>query len=168
MPVLRHRILLNFHAESDRIDSDEILQAVARAEMPRAARRSLTCSAFLDPAVLAAHLGPRSGGEDGRGRFRRRPAPLARFRFQPGVRRIPRLHARRRPAPRRLERLRPHANASISSAIRGETNTQLTILLDASASMGYTSRQDHQARLRPFLAASLVYLAITRSATPPA
>jgi MoxR-like ATPase len=26
IPVLRHRILLNFHAESDRIDSDEILQ----------------------------------------------------------------------------------------------------------------------------------------------
>jgi MoxR-like ATPase len=26
MPVLRHRILLNFHAESDRVDSDEILR----------------------------------------------------------------------------------------------------------------------------------------------
>ena len=26
VPVLRHRILLNFHAESDRIDSDEILR----------------------------------------------------------------------------------------------------------------------------------------------
>src|SRR6202035_2148699 len=26
IPVLRHRILLNFHAESDRIDSDEILK----------------------------------------------------------------------------------------------------------------------------------------------
>jgi MoxR-like ATPase len=26
IPVLRHRILLNFHAESERIDSDEILQ----------------------------------------------------------------------------------------------------------------------------------------------
>jgi MoxR-like ATPase len=25
VPVLRHRILLNFHAESDSIDSDEIL-----------------------------------------------------------------------------------------------------------------------------------------------
>jgi MoxR-like ATPase len=25
-PVLRHRILLNFHAESDRVDSDEILR----------------------------------------------------------------------------------------------------------------------------------------------
>jgi MoxR-like ATPase len=26
IPVLRHRILLNFHAESDRVDSDEILR----------------------------------------------------------------------------------------------------------------------------------------------
>jgi MoxR-like ATPase len=26
VPVLRHRILLNFHAESERIDTDEILR----------------------------------------------------------------------------------------------------------------------------------------------
>jgi MoxR-like ATPase len=32
-PVLRHRILLNFHAESDRIDADEILRRLL-AEMP--------------------------------------------------------------------------------------------------------------------------------------
>src|SRR3984893_12280137 len=32
-PVLRHRILLNFHAESDRIDSDEILRRLL-AHMP--------------------------------------------------------------------------------------------------------------------------------------
>jgi len=32
-PVLRHRILLNFHAESDRIDSDEILRRLL-AQMP--------------------------------------------------------------------------------------------------------------------------------------
>jgi len=32
-PVLRHRILLNFHAESDRIDSDEILRQLL-AHMP--------------------------------------------------------------------------------------------------------------------------------------
>src|SRR5271165_2551268 len=33
IPVLRHRILLNFHAESDRIDSDEILRQLL-AHMP--------------------------------------------------------------------------------------------------------------------------------------
>jgi MoxR-like ATPase len=26
IPVMRHRVLLNFHAESDRIDTDEILK----------------------------------------------------------------------------------------------------------------------------------------------
>jgi MoxR-like ATPase len=34
VPVLRHRILLNFHAESDRIDSDEILNRLV-AQVPR-------------------------------------------------------------------------------------------------------------------------------------
>jgi MoxR-like ATPase len=34
LPVLRHRILLNFHAESDRIDSDEILTRLI-AHVPR-------------------------------------------------------------------------------------------------------------------------------------
>jgi MoxR-like ATPase len=36
IPVLRHRILLNFHAESDRVDSDEILrQLLAQLPPPR-------------------------------------------------------------------------------------------------------------------------------------
>ena len=33
IPVLRHRILVNFHAESDRVDSDEILRQLL-AQMP--------------------------------------------------------------------------------------------------------------------------------------
>ncbi len=33
-PVLRHRILLNFHAESERIDTDEILKRLV-AQVPR-------------------------------------------------------------------------------------------------------------------------------------
>jgi len=36
IPVLRHRVLLNFHAESDRIDSDEILRRLI-SEVPRPA-----------------------------------------------------------------------------------------------------------------------------------
>jgi MoxR-like ATPase len=35
-PVLRHRLLLNFHAESDRIDSDEILGRLLQAMPPPA------------------------------------------------------------------------------------------------------------------------------------
>jgi MoxR-like ATPase len=34
VPVLRHRVLLNFHAESDRIDTDEILNRLI-AHVPR-------------------------------------------------------------------------------------------------------------------------------------
>jgi MoxR-like ATPase len=34
VPVSRHRILLNFHAESDRIDADEILKSLI-AQVPR-------------------------------------------------------------------------------------------------------------------------------------
>jgi MoxR-like ATPase len=38
IPVLRHRVLLNFHAESDRIDADEILrQLLAHLPPPRGA-----------------------------------------------------------------------------------------------------------------------------------
>jgi MoxR-like ATPase len=36
IPVLRHRILLNFHAESDRIDADEILRKlIAQVQRPK-------------------------------------------------------------------------------------------------------------------------------------
>jgi MoxR-like ATPase len=36
VPVLRHRILLNFHAESDRIDADEILKKlIAHVQRPK-------------------------------------------------------------------------------------------------------------------------------------
>jgi MoxR-like ATPase len=36
VPVLRHRVLLNFHAESDRIDTDEILnRLIAQAPRPK-------------------------------------------------------------------------------------------------------------------------------------
>ena len=41
IPVLRHRILLNFHAESERIDTDQILQQlVAQVARPKEIRES--------------------------------------------------------------------------------------------------------------------------------
>jgi len=36
IPVLRHRVLLNFHAESDRVDSDEVLRRLLQAMPPPA------------------------------------------------------------------------------------------------------------------------------------
>ena len=41
---------------------------------------------------------------------------------------------------------------------RGETNTQLTILVDASASMTYGSHSDNQLDFARYLAASITYL----------
>src|SRR5215470_4277099 len=43
---------------------------------------------------------------------------------------------------------------------RGETNSQLTLMLDASASMGYTSHGVTKLDYARYLAASLFYLAI--------
>ena len=51
---------------------------------------------------------------------------------------------------------------------RGETNTQLTMLLDTSASMGYTLAQDHQARLRALRRRLHLPIWPTSSAMPPA
>ena len=45
---------------------------------------------------------------------------------------------------------------------RGETNTQLLVLLDTSASMGYSSQQVNKLEYARYLAASLVYLANTQ------
>jgi uncharacterized protein (DUF58 family) len=45
---------------------------------------------------------------------------------------------------------------------RGETNTQLLVLLDTSASMGYTSHQINKLDYARYLSASLVYLANTQ------
>ncbi len=114
---------------------------------------------FLDPAVLARNFRPRSGRQDGRRRLRRRPAPLARFRLQPGVRRIPRLYAGRRSAPRGLERFRAH-RARYLKRYRGETNSLLTVLLDASNSMNFSSHRVTKMDYARFIAASLFYLAI--------
>ena len=50
---------------------------------------------------------------------------------------------------------------------RGETNSQLLILLDTSASMGYGSHQRHQARLRALRRGLAVLHGQRASATPP-
>src|SRR5260370_27708448 len=42
---------------------------------------------------------------------------------------------------------------------RGETNTQLTLLLDASASMGFSSHNTTKIEYAKFVAASLCYIA---------
>ena len=56
-PILRHRILLNFHAESERLKSDDILKRCWRRGRRRrlmlAQARIRCCNAFSNPVVLA-------------------------------------------------------------------------------------------------------------------
>ena len=57
-PVLRHRILLNFHAESDRIDSDEILRRLIEHMPPPACKvaQQLLAVCFLpDETASESH-----------------------------------------------------------------------------------------------------------------
>ena len=136
IPVLRHRILLNFHAESDRIDSDEILRPLARIDA--AAVGSLTCSVFsiprcsrgisgldlvaktvVDGFVAGLHRSPDFGFSQEFAEYRA---------YTPG------------------DDLR-HVDWNVFARTercylkryRGETNSLLTILLDASNSMKFTS-----------------------------
>jgi hypothetical protein len=130
IPVLRHRILLNFHAESDRIDSDEILRQLL-AHMPPPQERELM-QRFLDPAVLAGISGLDLVAKtvvDG---------------FVAGLHRSPDFGFSQEFAEYRAyspgDDLR-HVDWNVFARTeraylkryRGETNCQLTVLLDASA-----------------------------------
>ena len=136
VPVLRHRMLLNFHAESDRIDTDEILQPADC--VCAAAEGELMMQRFLDPAVLAGissldllaktvvdgfvaglHRSPDFGFSQEFAEYRA---------YTPGddLRHVDwNLFAR--------------TERCYLKRYRGETNSQLTVLLDASNSMQYTS-----------------------------
>ncbi len=135
LPVLRHRILLNFHAESERIDTDEILRGCWRI-----CRRRRRCKVqrFLDPSVLAGISGLDLVAKtvvDG---------------FVAGLHRSPDFGFSQEFAEYRAytpgDDLR-HVDWNLFARTercylkryRGETNSQLTILLDASNSMNYSS-----------------------------
>ena len=143
--MLRHRILLNFHAESDRIDSDEILRRLLAAHA--AAQGSLSVQRFLDPAVLAGISGLDLVAKtvvDG---------------FVAGLHRSPDFGFSQEFAEYRAytpgDDLR-HVDWNVFARTeraylkryRGETNSLLTVLLDASNSMKYTSHARDQDGLR--------------------
>ncbi len=156
VPVLRHRILLNFHAESDshrhRRNSQPPDRACAAAEGDLMQR-------FLDPAVLAGissldllaktvvdgfvaglHRSPDFGFSQEFAEYRA---------YTPGddLRHVDwNLFAR--------------TERCYLKRYRGETNSQLTVLLDASNSMQYTSGPPKKMDYARFIAASLFYLAI--------
>ena len=155
-PVLRHRVLLNFHAESDRIDTDEILNRLIAYS---AAPQGKLMQRFLDPNVLAGissldllaktvvdgfvaglHRSPDFGFSQEFAEYRA---------YTPGddLRHVDwNLFAR--------------TERCYLKRYRGETNSQLTILLDASNSMQYTSGPPAKMDYARYIAASLFYLAI--------
>ncbi len=156
-PVLRHRVLLNFHAESDRVDTDEIFCRLDR--VCAAAEGELMLQRFLDPEVLAGissldllaktvvdgfvaglHRSPDFGFSQEFAEYRA---------YTPGddLRHVDwNLYAR--------------TERCYLKRYRGETNSQLTILLDASNSMQYSSGPPKKMDYARFIAASLFYLAI--------
>ena len=162
-PVLRHRILLNFHAESDRIDSDEILRRLLEHMPPPSG--GLMLQRFLDPRVLAGISGLDLVAKtvvDG---------------FVAGLHRSPDFGFSQEFAEYRAyspgDDLR-HVDWNVFARTeraylkryRGETNSMLTVLLDASNSMNFTSHGVNKMDYARFTAASLFYLAIKISAMP--
>ena len=156
VPVLRHRILLNFHAESDSHRQRRDSQSPGG---PRCAAQGDLVQRFLEPAVLAGissldlvaktvvdgfvaglHRSPDFGFSQEFAEYRA---------YAPGddLRHVDwNLFAR--------------TERCYLKRYRGETNSQLTMLLDASNSMEYTSGPPKKMDYARFIAASLFYLAI--------
>jgi uncharacterized protein (DUF58 family) len=160
-PILRHRVMTNFYAESERINSDAIVERLLETVPVRRAGCSPWPQArarrqFLDPAVVRASARSKLRADD------RRRVPL-------------------RPAPQPVQgfsvefaEYRQYMPATISSTIdwkvyarsdrhyvkkfEEETNLNCHIMLDVSGSMGYGSRGLTKFEYAQCLAASLAYL----------
>ena len=159
-PILRHRILLNFQAESDHLTQDDILRKLLEA-MPaperskcRRACRSPHAAAFLDPTVLAGISGLDLVAKTVS--MASSPACTARP-ISDSARSSPNT-APTRPATicgTSIGTSSRAPNAAYLKRYRGETNCQLTILLDCSRSMKFGSRKIDKLEYARFLAASL-------------
>ncbi|MCK7469576.1 MAG: hypothetical protein MZU95_01300 [Desulfomicrobium escambiense] len=159
-PVMRHRVLTNFHAESEGVTTDQIIDRLlgrrARAEVGDVAMERRDSAGTVDarrpvrgPVRPGADRQPRAAGAHGRGRLHQRPPPRAAPRLLARLRRAPRLRARRRPAPRGLARVRADRSL-LREAVRGRLERQLRggarrLDLDALRRRGGVT----QARLRP-------------------
>ena len=157
MPVLRHRILLNFHRRVRPAEAGRHPAPPAGADAGAERRVSLS-QRFLDPEILAGISGLDLVAKtvvDG---------------FIAGLHRSPDFGFSQEFAEYRAysegDDLR-HVDWNVFARTercylkryRGETNTRLTLLLDASASMGYGSHRVNKLEYARFLAASLFYLA---------
>jgi len=134
IPVLRHRILLN--STQNRIALIRMKYCDGCSNICRRVKGLRKQSAATIPRPVRARRNFRFGfsGEDRRGWLRRRTTSLARFRIQSGIRRIPRLF----PGDdlRHVDwNVFARTERAYLKRYRGETNSILTVLLDASNSM---------------------------------
>ena len=110
-PILRHRIMTNFYAESERINSGRDRRAAAR-DGAGAEERNVAMAAERARAAVPRSRGrgaprhARAEGAHDRRRVSVGPAPQPVQGLQRRVRRVPAVHARRRPRDDRLEGLR--------------------------------------------------------------
>ena len=130
LPVLRHRLLVNFQAEADGVDPDQVIGRLLEAISPDVA---------LSPAGRRGHRRSRAGCAAGRGRTAHRPAPQSAARVQRRV----------QPAPpyragddlKYLDwKLLARTDRLYSRQFRETTNMAVMIALDASASMAFPEK----------------------------
>ena len=160
LPVLRHRVLTNYQAESDGMTVDKVLTTCVDSECP-AERDELSDARshrLLTPETLAGlanlELVARTAVEG----------------FLIGLHRSPHFGFSQEFAeyrayaegddPRFVDwNVYARTERTYIRRYEGETNTRLMILLDASASMGYSSGKVSKLQYGKFLAAALAYLA---------
>ena len=131
-PVLRHRVIPNFYAESERVTADNLVERLLEA-VPRAAQRNVAMPAaastprdlrFLDPAVIARlgtmELKARTVVEGFLSGLHRSPLQG----IQRRVRRVPAVPARRRSVHARLEGLRAQRPA-LRQEVRGRNQPRV-------------------------------------------
>ena len=143
-PILRHRIMTNFYAESERINSDAIIDRLIET-VPRAEERDVgdaldrARSAVPRPGGRRAARHARAEGAHHRRRVPVRPAPQPVQGLQRRVRRIPAVHPRRRSRRRSTGRSTRAAIATTSRSSRRKP-TSIATCCSTSAARWATAR----------------------------
>ena len=153
-PVLRHRILTNFHAESERVSSEPDRGPAARGRRRCPARgceppMPAAGSPLPRPAGARAHRQPRAAGP-----HRRRRASSAASTARPtsGISVDFAEHRPYMPGDdiRRIDwRLFARSDRFYVKEFEADSNANFMVLLDVSRSMQFSSPRRHEARLRP-------------------
>ena len=167
-PVLRHRVLTNFRAESEGVTTDvdhrraaakrcrcrrsrNVEQRQEREGVSRAHNdqqpNAIPGARFVDPEGPRADREPRAAGAHRRRRLHQRPAPRAVLRRVDRLRRAPRLRAGRRHPPRRLAAVRAH-RPLLRQGVRSRHEHELLGAARRLEVDGLRQPRRHQARVR--------------------